>query len=90
MMNNLSILWQNKDFVASAYGLNGALGLLFVLAMVDLVLKGWAMWRAARMSKNWWFVALLIVNSAGILPSIFLLMTNKQYKQKTDTSSAHS
>ncbi|MFH1444592.1 MAG: DUF5652 family protein [Candidatus Peregrinibacteria bacterium] len=90
MMNDLNILWQNRDFMVGAYNLNGALSLLFLLAIFDLVLKGWAMWRAARMSKNWWFVALLIVNSAGILPSIFLLMTNKQYKQKTGTSSAHS
>ena len=82
MMNDLSILWQNKDFVAQAYGLNGALGLLFVLAIVDLVLKGWALWRAARMSKKWWFIALLIVNSMGILPVIFLLLTNQQYQKK--------
>lgn len=78
-MNDLSILWQNKDFVAQAYGINGALGVLLVLAIVDLALKGWALWRAARMSKKWWFIALLIVNSMGILPTIFLLFTNSEY-----------
>ncbi|HBH20441.1 MAG TPA: hypothetical protein DEB30_02925 [Candidatus Peribacter riflensis] len=65
-----------------AYNLNGALGLLFVLAIIDLVFKGWALWRAARMSKQWWFVALLIINSMGILPVIFLLLTNKEYTSK--------
>lgn len=82
MMNNLSTLWQNRDFMMGAYNLNGALGILFALALVDLILKGWALWRAARMSKQVWFIALLIVNSIGILPAIFLLLTNKQY-QKT-------
>ena len=79
MMNDLSILWQNKDFVAQAYGLNGALGLLFVLGIVDLILKGWALWRAARMNKQWWFIALLVVNSMGIFPAIFLIFTNDLY-----------
>jgi len=82
MMNDLNILWQNRNFMMGAYNLNGALGLLFILAIVDLVLKGWALWRAGRMGKKWWFIALLVVNSAGILPTIFLLMTNTEYKQK--------
>jgi len=90
MMNNLSILWQNKDFVAQAYGLNGALGMLFVLAVVDLILKGWALWRAARMEKKWWFLALLVVNSMGIFPTIFLIFTNTEYGRKTKAPSAHS
>lgn len=82
MMNDLSVLWQNKDFVMNAYGMNSAVGLFLVLVIVDLVLKGWALWRAARMEKQWWFVALLAINSVGILPGIFLLMTNGEY-QKT-------
>ncbi|MDD5103671.1 MAG: DUF5652 family protein [Candidatus Peribacteraceae bacterium] len=86
MMNDLSTLWQNRDFMMGAYNLNGALGLLFVLAMIDLVLKGWALWRAARMSKKWWFIALLLVNSMGIFPTIFLLMTNGEYRKNTGIS----
>ncbi len=80
MMNDLSILRQNMPFLTGTYGgLNGLMGVFLVLAIVDLVLKGWALWRAARMSKQWWFIALLIVNSVGILPVIFLLMTNTEY-----------
>ncbi len=51
------------------------------LAILDLVLKGWALWRAARMGKDIWFIALLVVNSLGILPIIFLLMTKDKYKK---------
>ncbi len=45
--------------------------------ILDLVLKGFALWRSARKSQNWWFVALLVVNSLGILPAIYLL-THKE------------
>ncbi len=54
-------------------------GLIVVLALFDAAMKGWGMWRAARMGKNMWFIALLIVNSLGILPIIFLLVTKKEY-----------
>jgi hypothetical protein len=56
--------------------------LLFgILALFDLFLKGWAMWRAARMGKRYWFIAILLINSLGILPGIFLLMTSEEYRK---------
>ena len=79
MPNYLSVLRQNYPFLTSTYGLNGLMGVFLALMVVDLILKGWAMWRAARMSKQWWFIALLIVNSVGILPAIFLIFTNEEY-----------
>lgn len=82
MMNDLSVLWQNKGFVAQAYGMNGIMGILLILGLVDLLLKGWALWRAARMEKKWWFIALLLVNSVGIFPTIFLLFTNGDYQKQ--------
>lgn len=80
-MNDLSTFWQNNGFMMGAYGMGSAMSLLFVLAIVDLVLRGWALWRAARMNKQWWFIALLVFNTIGILPVIFLLMTNEAYKK---------
>jgi hypothetical protein len=47
---------------------------LFIIALlVDLTLKGIALWKAARNSQTIWFVALLIINSMTILPIIYLL-----------------
>ena len=65
-------------------GLNMApyLGILSALAILDIILKGWALWRAARMNKSVWFIVLLLVNSVGILPGIFLLLTNAEYNKK--------
>ncbi len=81
MMNDLSIFWQNNGPMMGAFGAGSAMSLLFALALVDLALKGWALWRAARMSKQIWFIILLIINSVGILPVIFLLLTNKEYRK---------
>ena len=52
-------------------------GLLIPFMLLDVVLKGFALWRSARKGQNVWFIALLIVNSLGILPAFYLL-TNKE------------
>lgn len=43
----------------------------------ELIWKGLALWRAARRQQLGWFVALLIFNTLGILPIIYLLLTRK-------------
>lgn len=68
------------------YLLSGSFGfgpfaiILFVLVILEVALKGLGLWRAARMSKTGWFVALLLINTAGILPFIFLLLTKNEYE----------
>lgn len=49
-----------------------------VLIFVDLILKGLALWRSARNKQQYWFVALLLVNSLGILPLIYLGFFEKE------------
>ena len=46
---------------------------LIVIAIWSLVLKGFALWHAARGSQKWWFVAMLVINSVGILEIIYLI-----------------
>ncbi|MBS9523363.1 hypothetical protein KIH41_14580 [Litoribacter ruber] len=54
--------------------------IIFILlaAAWELTWKGIAMWRAAQVRQKGWFVALLILNTAGILPIIYLLITPKK------------
>lgn len=54
-----------------------------IVSIWSLVWKGLALWRAAMLKKQGWFVALLIVNTLGIFEIIFLLVTNKQVKTTT-------
>jgi hypothetical protein len=92
IMDQLSTLSQNMPFLADVYSLTPALAFLVALVVADLVLKAWAMWRAARMEKKAWFIGLLIINSIGILPVIFLLMTRDEYAkiQKKMTSTTET
>lgn len=64
------------------FGYPGLANWLFPLVFIDLALKGVALWRSARNSQNGWFIALLIVNSVGILPIIYLLLFEKKRKSK--------
>lgn len=50
--------------------------IIALVALWDLFWKGLALWRAARRGSKIWFVVLLVVNSAGILPIIYLMITS--------------
>lgn len=45
-----------------------------LLVIVDSILKVIAMWKSARNDHLAWFVILALLNTAGILPIIYLLM----------------
>lgn len=47
--------------------------LIFVLVLWTIVLKGYALWSAARGGQKKWFIALLIVNTFGILEIVYLI-----------------
>lgn len=51
---------------------------LFIGVVWELVWKGLALWRAARRDESTWFVILLVVNTLGILPIIYLLTHQKE------------
>jgi methionyl-tRNA synthetase len=53
------------------------IGLVTLLALWTLVWKGLALWHAARRGEYWWFVALLLINTVGILEIIYLFVFAK-------------
>ncbi len=51
---------------------------LLVLLMVwSLFWKGLALWHSAKRGQGWWFVALLVLNTAGILEIVYLFLVLK-------------
>jgi hypothetical protein len=54
----------------SFFGLSGLITLLVLFW--SLVWKGWALWEAARNKSKIWFMALLVINTMGILEIIYL------------------
>lgn len=55
-------------------------GLMIPFTILDLVLRGFALWKSAKRDQNIWFIALLIINSVGILPLIYLLLNRDEIK----------
>lgn len=47
----------------------------------SFVWKGLALWHSAKRKEPWWFIALLLINTAGILEIIYLFAVAK-VKQK--------
>jgi len=58
----------------------GALLWIIPLVIWELVWKGIALWHSARNSQKWWFFAILILNTVGLLPIIYLVFFNKKHK----------
>ena len=55
--------------------------LLMILAIWDLTWRGISLWKAAGNKSKPWFVALLILNTVGILPIIYIFyFANKKGK----------
>ncbi|MBI1862796.1 hypothetical protein HYS00_01610, partial [Candidatus Microgenomates bacterium] len=57
----------------SAWG-GGFISILLIFAAVDMALKGYALWRAARHGQSGWFVALLVFNTLAILPLLYIFV----------------
>jgi methionyl-tRNA synthetase len=58
------------------------IGVIIIVAIFDLILKGIALWRAGNNKHLAWFIVLFIFNTAGILPLIYLLFVNKKKIKK--------
>ncbi|MEZ5889542.1 MAG: DUF5652 family protein [Xanthobacteraceae bacterium] len=50
----------------------GGAFLLAVIVLWSLFWKGCALWHAARRGEAWWFIAILVINTLGLLEIIYL------------------
>lgn len=48
-----------------------------LLAIWSLFWKGLALWKSARNDERYWFIALLVINTAGILEMLYLFLFAK-------------
>ena len=81
MMNNFPAFY--SSYASDVSGFTPSFftpGFLFVLMplfmavlLCVLILKGYALWHAARNSQKWWFIALLVINTMGILEIAYLV-----------------
>ncbi len=79
------MMWQNYYFHwMMPFGgfLPYALGGVLLAAVIiwSIAWKGVALWKAARAGDNVWFVALLLINTAGILEILYIYVFSKRSK----------
>ena len=78
--------WQNYVSMWSSPGIigSGIFVLLLVLAW-SIVWKGLALWKAAREGSRGWFIALLVVNTLGILEILYIFVFSKKSASPVNT-----
>ena len=82
--------------ILTLFGLGAGFSLIVLVFVIWTVFwKGWALWIAARKGEVWWFLIILIVNSAGILEIVYLFFfkkmifnfETKKFEERTETVS---
>jgi methionyl-tRNA synthetase len=81
----------NKPVFISIMDEQTLMYILIPLMIWDLIWKGMALWRSAKNNQLKWFIAVLLINSIGIVPMIYLKFfqasdaadTEKETKKKT-------
>lgn len=57
-----------------------------LLSIWSIVWKGLALWRSAERREKKWFIALLVLNTAGILEIIYLFLITGGFKKEEASS----
>jgi len=57
------------------------IALIVIIAVWDAVWKGIGMWKSARNNQLAWFICILIFNTAGILPILYISFFQKKKKK---------
>lgn len=61
--------------------------LLVALSLWTIPWKGWALWKAAKRNEPWWFVIILILNTAGILEIVYIFFITKKPRKFSESES---
>jgi len=52
--------------------------ILFGLIIWTLIWKGLALWKSARQENKWWFVAILVLNTLGVLEILYIFIFSRK------------
>ena len=58
--------------------MTGFIAAMIIVVLFDTILKAIALWKAGNQRQLGWFIVLFILNTAGILPIIYLLFFQKK------------
>ena len=80
-------MYQNSAWWFSSPLMVGFGFFLIVIAIWSLYWKGRSLWKAARLGHLGWFIALLLINTAGILDILYIYIFSKSKLEKSEHSS---
>jgi methionyl-tRNA synthetase len=55
---------------------------LIPILIWSIAWKGVALWKCGRNNQLYWFIALLLINTVGLLEIVYLLWFQKKVKEK--------
>jgi len=61
--------------------------LVLIILLWSITWKGISLWKSAQRKEHWWFVALLLINTVGILEILYIYMFSKDKNIPTSASS---
>ena len=84
MWHDYFMQWHSYSYVPFLRNWFSPVGavLLGLMALWSLIWKGMALWRAAQRGEKRWFVALLLLNTAGILDILYIYVFSKDTQVK--------
>lgn len=56
--------------------------IILIIMLWVLPWKAVALWKAARLSHKWWFIALIVINTLAILDIIYIFIVARKAKKK--------
>ena len=75
------------------FGFPIVMSFVFIVVLWSLVWKGLALWRAAKRGDMWWFIAFVLINTAGILEIVYLFAVTgaklSDFTKRTTGGSSH-
>ena len=60
---------------------------LILISVWMLIWKGFALWHSAKNKQKGWFIAILILNTLGLLPIIYLIWFKPKNKDNKSENS---
>lgn len=83
-MDTQVIETQIIELVSNGFGINATAAVVFLAAISiwSIIWKGIALWKAARLYHKGWFIALLIINTVGILEIIYIFLVAKKEEKE--------
>ncbi len=55
---------------------------IVIVGLWTLPWKGVALWKSARQNEKWWFIALLVINTVGLLEILYIFVFSKKKETK--------